>query len=451
VYDRRPLRWRGAHGDWSELRGSLWLKPALAVALALATGALLSRVVLPEDSLLGSMVFRGDADDARQLLTAVTQTMITVTSLVFVLTVVALQIASSQFSPRLLRTFLRDRGTQLVLSTFVGTVAYSLAGLHTVGSPSVGGQAFVPRLAVTGSLLLALISVGMLVYYIQHITDSIRIDTIMRQVETTTLSVVRRAMPLRAPHPVPVLPEIPAAAEPVLALRSGYVQRFRLGGLLNLAASHDATICVSEMIGSHVVRGCPIAWIWGAPADRFTRAVANAVVIDHERKAEHDIGFGLRQLVDIAGRTLSPSLNDPYSAVQSLHHLTVVLGEMARRTPFPIVLHDARGEVRVAAPTVDFADYLQTTCSHVRWSMTHRPRVALALLRLIENVATLTDDETKLAAMAAEIDLVVGDAERMIPNATDLAMVRAGAEAARRAVAGGRKTLKEVWAPDVAG
>jgi uncharacterized membrane protein len=95
--------------------------------------------------------------------------MITVTGLVFALTIVALQIASGQCSPRLLRNFMRDRGTQVVLSVFVGAFAYSTAGLHTVGIQVAGGEAFVPRLAVSGSLLLGLASVGVLIYFIHHL------------------------------------------------------------------------------------------------------------------------------------------------------------------------------------------------------------------------------------------------------------------------------------------
>ena len=139
--------------DW--VRGALWVLPTASVVVFLLAGAVLSRVQVEEGSPLAALAFQGTAEDARSLLIVVSSTMITVTGLVFALTIVALQIASGQYSPRLLRNFMRDRGTQLVLSIFVGAFAYSTAGLYTVGVQGSGQEAFVPRLAVSGSLALA--------------------------------------------------------------------------------------------------------------------------------------------------------------------------------------------------------------------------------------------------------------------------------------------------------
>jgi uncharacterized membrane protein len=126
---------------WDDLAGALWFLPTLSVLVFLAAGALLSRVSISDDS---PLAFQGSADDARNVLIVVSTTMITVTGLVFALTIVALQIASGQYSPRLLRNFMRDRGTQVVLSVFVGAFAYSTAGLYTVGVQRAGEPAFVP-------------------------------------------------------------------------------------------------------------------------------------------------------------------------------------------------------------------------------------------------------------------------------------------------------------------
>lgn len=413
----------------------LWAKPALAICVALLLGVVLSRIDLPPQHPVGRIVFRGDAGDARQLLATVTSTMITVTSLVFVLTVVALQIASTQFSPRLLRSFLRDSGTQLVLSTFVGTVAYSLAGLHTVGGRSEAGVEFVPRLAVSGALALALVSVAMLVYYIQHITNGIRIDTIMNDVATLTLHVVRGSMPPGQPDPEMVVPpDRPPDAHELLSPTSGYVQRIEPEAVAALARSDGTTVVITVMVGFHVVEGRPIGWVSGQSAvmDVYQQAMRRTVVIDRERKAENDIGFGLRQLVDIAGRGLSPSLNDPYSAVQAIHHATEVLTEMARRHVDAVRICDAEGTVRVFATAMDFAIHLQTVCSHVRWSMGHRPNVALALLLMLENVHGETSDPARREAIATEIALIIDEAERLDWHPAELATVR---DAARRAQA----------------
>ena len=145
---------------WDYLGGALWVFPTVLVVGFLTAGALLSGVSVDADSLLWPLAFQGTAENARGILVVMSATMITVTGLVFALTIVALQIASGRYSPRLLRNFMRDRGTQVVLGVFVGAFAYSTAGLHTVGIQRAGGEAFMPRLAVSGSLVLGLVSAG---------------------------------------------------------------------------------------------------------------------------------------------------------------------------------------------------------------------------------------------------------------------------------------------------
>ena len=140
---------------------------------------MLSLVPVPRDGLLYKLVFQGTPDDARTLLIGTAGTMISVVAVVLGLTVVALQVASSQYSPRLLGNFLRDRPNQIVLSVFVATFAYSTAGLYTVGISGGGRVAEFPRLAVTGAILLLFASLGFLVYFIDHLAHSIQLNTII--------------------------------------------------------------------------------------------------------------------------------------------------------------------------------------------------------------------------------------------------------------------------------
>lgn len=410
---------------WSEVTHALWFLPAVAVVVALVAGSVLSRIHPALDSELGHLTFRGDAADARQLLTAVTSTMITVTSLVFVLTVVALQIASTQFSPRLMRTFLRDTGTQVVLSTFVGTVAYSLAGLYTVGAQTTTGERFLPRLAVSGSLVLALISVGMLVYYIQHFTNGIRINTIMLRIEASTLTLAHALPPAGVvANGSPADQQVPDGAVVVTADRSGYVQRFDLTRIHSAAVRDGFSVRYTQTIGYHVVRGRPLAWVWGADAPRRTDAVRAGIVIESERKFENDLGFAIRQMVDIALRAVAPSRNDPYTAVQAIHHLAVIFSALGDRSMIDEELADADGQVRVSAPTMPFETHLRTVCDHLRWSTVTEPRVTLALLRMLGNVGAATPDPRRVAVIRQQIALVLDDAERAIRQPADLETIR---------------------------
>jgi uncharacterized membrane protein len=197
--------------------GSLWVLPSASAVLAVAAGFILSRIPVGPES---PLAFRGTADDARTLLSNVTSTVVTVIALVLGLTVVALQLSSTQFSPRLLRSFLRDRPTQVVLSTFVATFAYSAAGLYTVGLSAGGRMEEFPRLAVSGALVLLFASLAMVVYFADHLAHSIQIDAIGKLVELDTLAVVNG----RLGRVEDVELTSPEWAVPLLAPVSGYVQ-----------------------------------------------------------------------------------------------------------------------------------------------------------------------------------------------------------------------------------
>jgi uncharacterized membrane protein len=274
---------------WDYLAGALWVLLTISVLVFLAAGALLSRVSISGHS---PLAFQGSADDAGNVLIVVSTTMITVTGLVFALTIVALQIASGQYSPRLLRNFMRDRGTQVVLSVFVGAFAYSTAGLYTVGTQRAGQQAFVPRLAVSGSLALALASVGVLIYFMHHLARSIQIDAIMSQIQRETREVIDDVYPhpARDPEPEARCPDPPAQAVVLPAAISGYVQAIQPASLVETATRQDLVVRLVRRVGDHVVEGTPLAWAWPRSPDQppptpalLAEAVADAVQVGFER------------------------------------------------------------------------------------------------------------------------------------------------------------------------
>ena len=287
-------------------RGSLWVLPTLSVAGALAAGSLLSVVNVGVRS---PLAFQGTPDDARNLLIGIAGTMVTVIALLLGLTVVALQLSSTQFSPRLLRNFLRDRPNQIVLSAFVATFAYSAAGLYTVGVSGGNRTASFPRLAVSGSIVLLFISLGLLVFFADHLVHSIQVDAIMNVVQRSTLTVIHGGL-LAGGQDVP---DAPAGATAITSGRSGYVQAVRCPTLLSHAARHGTCLRLRPRIGEHVVAGTTLAWIWPAsPGDPapdprlFTRALEAGVRIGFERTLEQDAAFGIRQLVQRSMQGIVP-------------------------------------------------------------------------------------------------------------------------------------------------
>src|SRR4051795_801470 len=416
--------------------GSLWVLPGISAVLALVVGFILSRIHVDPGS---PLAFPGTADDARNLLSMATGTVVTVIALVLGLTVVALQLSSTQFSPRLLRSFLRDRPTQIVLSTFVATFAYSVAGLYALRVSAGGRTEEFPRLAVSGAIALLFASLAMMVYFADHLAHSIQVDAIGKRVELDTVAVVNGR--LGGAEGVGSTP--PEWAVPLLASSSGYLQSARPELLLPLASRHGVHVRLTLWVGDHIVSGNVLAWMWTATPDEpkpdpvvFQRALARAVQVGFERTQQQDAALGIRQLVDIACKALSPAVNDPYTAVQAIDHLSVIFCALAVRPLGDDVAADPTGGGVVVVPGRRFGDYLATMCGLLRRYGCAEPSVSLALLGLLHKcAAVLADDPPRWAAVGEQAELILADATRETAQPADLAPVVAAAADLQRRVA----------------
>ncbi len=421
----------GALGEY--LRGSLWFLPGVSVLAALLLAIALTRVTVEDSFPLAALLLGVGADGARGMLQVVAGAVITVTGLVFSLTVVALQLASSQFSPRLLRTFLRNLGNQVVLAIFLATFVYALTVLSTIRGAEDGRPAFVPQVAVLVAFAFVLASVAALVYFIHHIAQQIRVDVMMREVHADTLEAVDRT------HPDPLgngedgwLPDPPARAAVLAARRSGFVQAVSVAPITSCAEQGDLVVRFVPAVGDHVLAGGPLAWCWarepGQPrldVDALTGEANAAVQVGFERTLRYDVRFGIRQLVDIAAKALSPGVNDPTTAVDALGHLAALLTVLARRRIVPQVGLDGEGTPRVAVPSPDFADYLDLACGQIRRYGSREPAVMAKLLWLLGEVGYAAPEAGRGRLAAAQADLVVSAAERDIDESHDLSWVKA--------------------------
>jgi uncharacterized membrane protein len=411
-------------------RDSLWVLPALSVVVALAAGTVLSAVDLDTGS---PLAFQGTPDDARTLLIGIAGTMITVIALLLGLTVVALQVSSAQYSPRLLRNFLRDRPNQLVLSAFVATFAYSTAGLYTVGVSGGTRTTGFPRLAVTGAIVLLFVSLGMLVFFADHLGHSIQIESIMAVVERNTLAVIRGGLLEGGGAGSPV----DATATAVPAPRSGYVQVVRVERLLAAANSGGLRVRLRPRPGEHVVAGTTLLWVWpssGAASATVREALVHSVHIGRERTFDQDAAFGFRQLTDMACKALSPAVNDPYTAVQAIERLSALFRALATR---PLGCHVDRdpGGAEVTVPGWSFGEYLATMCGLIRRYGAAEPTVVTALLHLLRTSAAVDGpDPSRPAAIEEQARLLLEDAEREVRQPADLVAVRTAAAAVRAAL-----------------
>lgn len=432
-----------------ELRGSLWFLPTLAVVVWVGLALLLIRVEVSQRSFLAEVIFSGGAEGARGMLQAVAGSVITVTGLTFSLTVVTLQLASSQFSPRLLRTFLRDTGNKIVLAVFISTFAYCLTVLRTIRAGGDGAAEFVPQLAVSVGFLLALASVGALVYFIDHIATEIRVDTMLRNVELDTRRLIERL------HPPDTADEVhavawarpPDHAVAMRATRSGFFTSVSARPLLRLATEHGVVMELEPKMGDRVVEGAPLAWCWPSEPVSALRVepqalqadVQAALTIGIERTLQEDVAYGMRQLVDVAVKALSPGVNDPTTAIHATHRLAPLLRVLAERPPGPLVWRDEEGTARLVVRRPGFKALLSDVCGQIRRYGAGEPTVMEALLDLLRDVGDGARDAARRQAVLTEIALVERAAQRSVDEPADFEPVTEAAAAARRAVEGDRR------------
>lgn len=349
------------------LRESLWFYPALAVAGAIALGLGIAALDRGFDAEGTSFSFGGGPDAARIVLSTIAGSMITFTGLVFTITMVVLQQASGQFSPRVLRTFLRDRQSQASLAVFMATFTYALVVLREVRS---GEAPFVPSLAVQFTFVLVLASLGMFVAYVHHIARSIRVESIIRRVAEETVAAVDRLYPEERDG-APALPvDLPAGDRVVVsrAGRAGVVAGLDLAALETAAEESDCTLLVVPAIGDFVAEGAPLVAATGDGAGRQPppERLARLVRIENERTMHQDPAFGFRQLVDIALRALSPGVNDPTTAVHALDRLHDLLRRLATR-PIPSGrMVDGEGRLRVVTNAATWPGYLGLAVDEIR-------------------------------------------------------------------------------------
>ena len=342
---------------WSAVHNSLWFLPAVftVVAISLAAGL----IGAERAGMLGTgdppwWLYGGDADGARTVLNVITGSLITVTGVVFSVTIVAVQLASSQYTPRVLRNFSSDRGNQIVLGLFIGTFMYGVIVLRTVYASGGEAEPFVPRVAVTGSVVLVTICVAALIYFINHVVREIHVTAIVDRVARETIRNIHHlfpadiARPGNAQWPDPRLPEEPSVA--VHATESGYLHLVEEETLFDLGEREQITIGMKPKIGDYVLRGRPLAAVWTETgvSDELAESIRRAFVLGPERTPDQDVEYGIIQISDIAIKALSPSINDPTTAIRCIDRLTEILAELGSRNP-PEPRRTREGTVRFIA------------------------------------------------------------------------------------------------------
>ena len=419
---------------WERVSTSYWFVPSamLVGSVLLAAGSVrLDYFLLSGQSAFAVWVTPLQASAARTILSTLAGSFATIAGVVFSITVVALQLASSQFGPHVLRAFLGDRGNQVTLGTFVSAFAYCIVIIASVR----GDNAFVPRVAVAVGIVIGMISTGVLIYFIHHIANFIRADTIVASLTRQLHQTIDRLFPEELGHGATVPRQEPprgskneiSGGKPIIAVTAGYIRRLDDPELMRLAAAADVVVLLLRRPGDFVIPGD--ALMIAAPGDRIEKdraeALCRTVIVGPDRTHSEDIDFALEQLVEVAMRALSPGINNPFTALSCIDRLGEGLCRIAQRRTPGLLRYDEDGRLRVI---VAQARPLSVLTEQTLGSIARAARdTAMVVTRLIETahrVRTHARAESDRGAIAALAEAIADEFAAISDCERDRARVR---------------------------
>ncbi|HEU5014955.1 MAG TPA: DUF2254 domain-containing protein [Roseiflexaceae bacterium] len=424
------------------LRANFWFIPTLMVigATVLALGLLYVDnhfITTIPPSL--SYVYQGGADGAQSLLSTLASSVIGVAGTTFSITIAALTLASTQFGPRLLNNFVRDRGNQFVLGTYIATFTYCLLVLRTIRSsnnPSVE-QALVPHISVTVAVLLSLLNLGVLIYFINHIAITIQINHVIATIGEDITKAVERLFPEQIGMGLHEFDDgseegkerfrdwFEAEAYAIQSDEGGYVQFVDTEAIMNLAKEHDVIIHLLHRPGDYVIGGSDLAFIY--PAARVSEDMAEqlngTLAVGPNRTKQQDIQFSIDQLVEVAVRALSPAINDPFTAITCVNELGEALCRLAQRRFPSSYRYDEDQHLRVIAESLSFKNVVDVAFDKIRNYAGDSTAVTLRMMEVIAIIMKCTRAQEQRAALQRQADMILRGSEQKLAEEQDRADV----------------------------
>jgi len=417
---------------WDSLQSSYLFLPAVIVAIAIALAV--AMLTLDRQGYYGVLenwgwLYTGSADGARAMLSAIAGSTITVAGTVFSITIVALQLAASNFGPRLLRNFMQDVGNQVVLGTFIGTFIYCLLVLRTVRGDRDDYNSFIPQLSVTVALALAIASIGLLIYFIHHASTIIQASHVISEVSADLDRAIDRLFPEKIGQGLAQVErrvaEIPANfdadAYPIKATSSGYLQAIDDEKLMQIASENELLVRLEFRPGKFVVQGSELVMVYpgGRVNQKLTKKFRDTFILGTERTEQQDVEFPIHQLVEIALRAISPAVNDPFTAIRCIDRLSTGLSCLAQRDfPSPY-RYDDNNKLRVIARAVTFAGLTDAAFNQIRQYSTSDVAVTIRLLEAIATIACYTQNQKDRAALHRHAEMILHDSCEAVSQELD--------------------------------
>ncbi len=415
-----------------DIRGSYWFLPTLMAIASIGLSVATTHIdtVYGADWLRSySWLYYNQAEGARATLTAIAGSMITVAGVTFSMTMVAVSFASAQFGPRLIGNFMRDRGNQVTLGTFIATFVYSLLVLRSVRGAEHGtGEdtlaAFVPHLSVLTAIVLALASVAVLIYFIHHIPETINIGNITAKLGAD----LKRNVTVQFPEgfgceesSVTVDQSAQAETQEFASINSrcdGYLQAIDENALLRMASKNDVVVRIQCRPGDFVVEGSVLAEV--RPADKadeeLDQAIHSCFATGLERTATQDMLFLVDQLVEIMARALSPGVNDPFTASNCIDWLRAALHELMGRKPPEAQRYDADGNLRVVVHPVSFETFTSSVFDQSREYVASDLCAAIQTMSVIGELAAKAKTANQREVLASHAEALAHTCKDLLPG-----------------------------------
>jgi len=418
---------------WETITTTYWFIPSLMtlMAIGLSYGLTTLDKSLPHESTETFFwIYNGGVQGARTILSIIAGSMITVAGVSFSIIIVALTLASSQFGPRLLDNFMKDTGNQMVLGTFIGTFVYCLMILSSIGD--VIEKAELPNISITFAIALSLASIGVFIFFVHHASSSIQAENVISKVYFELEEAVDRLYPEKLGQELQKAGDSEVKEEeldnfrknssPVTARISGYIQAVETESLLKIAKQYDSILTLQYRPGDFVVKGSILVTVW--PEDsknkEIDKKINDAFILGRKRTLQQDPEFAVDQLVEIAVRSLSPGINDPFTAISCIDRLGAALSQLAQRKfPSPY-RYDEKQQLRVIADSTTFTGLVDTAFRQIRQYGKTSVAVTVRLLEAIEIVAHYLKNDEQRQALIKHAGLINSGCKELIKEEADI-------------------------------
>lgn len=427
------------------IRASYWFVPSVMVVFAILLSAVTQWLdgEIPPDWLKGlEWLYSNETVSARAVLSTIATSMITVAGVTFSMTIVSVSFASAQFGPRLINNFMRDRGNQFTLGTFIATFVFCLMVLRGVrnGVAEEDLAAFIPHISVLAAMLLAVLSIAVLIFFIHHVPETINVGNIVFDVGRRLRAAVSDLFPEASADTSVGQPdretrsefdaETIANAASVACAQSGYIRAINMQRMFRLACEHDVTVRSEFIPGDFALSGENILHVWPAEHanDPCLTALQECVIFSPRPGKSQDARFLVDQLVEIIGRALSPGVNDPYTAINCINLLMDSLSIAMRAEAPSGIQADEDGNVRIVTNPFGFERLANSVFEQTAQYIGRDRNVTLHVMHMIATVGARAEQASHREELRKHAERLSGIATAEISNPVQTREIERAAE-----------------------